>query len=41
MANADLFLKLNVAYNTDIDKLEKVLNSLKKDIKVKELKLSL
>ena len=32
MANADLFLKLNVAYNTDIDKLEKVLNSLKKDI---------
>lgn len=32
MANADLFLKLNVAYNTDIDKLEKVLNGLKKDI---------
>lgn len=32
MANADLFLKLNVAYNTDIDKLENVLNNLKKDI---------
>ncbi len=32
MANADLFLKLNVAYDTDIDKLEKVLGGLKKDI---------
>ncbi len=32
MANADLFLKLNVAYDTDIDKLEKVLDGLKKDI---------
>ena len=32
MANADLFLKLNVAYNTNLDKLEKVLDSLKKDI---------
>ena len=32
MANADLFLKLNVAYDTDIDKLEKVLDRLKEDI---------
>ena len=32
MANADLFLKLNVAYDTNLDKLEKVLDSLKKDI---------
>ncbi len=32
MANADLFLKLNVAYNTDLDKLEKVLEGLEKDI---------
>lgn len=32
MSNADLFLKLNVAYNTDIDKLEKVLNGLRDDI---------
>lgn len=32
MANADLFLKLNVAYNTDIDKLEKVLEGLRNSI---------
>lgn len=32
LADADLFIKLNVAYNTDIDKLEKVLNSMKDDI---------
>ena len=32
MANADLFLKLNVAYDTDINKLEKVLDRLKEDI---------
>lgn len=32
LANADLFLKLDVAYNTDIDKLEKTLESLRKDI---------
>lgn len=32
MANADLFLKLNVAYDTDLDKLEKVLESIKDDI---------
>ncbi len=32
MANADLFLKLNVAYDTDINKLEKVLDGLKEDI---------
>lgn len=32
LAVADLFIKLNVAYDTDIDKLEKVLESLKEDI---------
>ena len=32
LASADLFLKLNVAYDTDIDKLEKVLDGLKDDI---------
>ena len=32
LANADLFLKLNVAYDTNIDKLEKVLEGLKDDI---------
>lgn len=32
MNNADLFLKLNVAYNTDIKKLEKVLESMRDDI---------
>ena len=32
LANADLFLKLNVAYDTNIDKLEKVLNDIKDDI---------
>lgn len=32
LSDADLFLKLNVAYNTDIDKLEKVLSSMKDDI---------
>ena len=32
LATADLFIKLNVAYDTDIDKLEKVLESLRKDI---------
>lgn len=32
LAVADLFLKLNVAYDTDINKLEKVLESLRKDI---------
>lgn len=32
LASADLFLKLNVAYDTDIAKLEKVLESLKDDI---------
>lgn len=32
LAAADLFLKLNVAYDTDIDKLEKVLESLRSEI---------
>ena len=32
LASADLFLKLNVAYDTNIDKLEKVLEGLKDDI---------
>lgn len=32
LASADLFLKLNVAYDTDIDKLEKVLESLRGDV---------
>ena len=32
LAVADLFIKLNVAYDTDIRKLEKVLESLRKDI---------
>lgn len=32
LASADLFLKLNVAYDTDIAKLEKVLESIKDDI---------
>ncbi len=32
LASADLFLKLDVAYNTDIDKLEKVLEGLRKKI---------
>lgn len=32
LATSDLFIKLNVAYNTDIKKLEKVLESLRKDI---------
>lgn len=32
VANCDIYLKLNVAYNTDIDKLEEVLTSMKQDI---------
>lgn len=32
LANTDLFIKLNVAYDTDIDKLEKVLNGMKDDV---------
>lgn len=32
LADCDLFIKLSVAYDTDIDKLEKVLNDMKKDI---------
>ena len=32
LADADLFIKLNVAYNTDIDKLEKVLMDMKDEI---------
>lgn len=32
LANSDLFIKFNVAYGTDIDKLEKVLKSMKDDI---------
>lgn len=32
LADSDLFIKLSVAYDTDIDKLEKVLNDMKKDI---------
>ena len=32
LASADLFLKLNVAYDTNIDKLERVLEGLKDDI---------
>lgn len=43
LAEADLFIKLNVAYDTKIDKLEKVLESLRKDIlaieNVKDYKL--
>lgn len=43
LANCDIFLKLNVAYNTDIDKLEKVLESMREDIlkieNVKDYKL--
>lgn len=43
LAVADLFIKLNVAYNTNIDKLEKVLESLRKEIleieNVKDYKL--
>ena len=43
LAVADLFIKLNVAYDTDIDKLEKILESLREDIlkieNVKEYKL--
>ena len=32
LSNCDLFIKLNVAYDTKIDKLEKVLNGMKDDI---------
>ena len=32
LADSDLFIKLSVAYDTDIDKLEMVLNDMKKDI---------
>lgn len=32
LSDADLFIKLNVAYDTDIDKLEKILESMKEDI---------
>lgn len=32
LATSDLFIKLNVAYDTNIDKLEKVLESLREDI---------
>lgn len=32
LASTDLFIKLNVAYNTDIDKLERVLSDMKDDI---------
>lgn len=43
LAVSDLFLKLNVAYDTNIDKLEKVLESLREDIlaieNVKDYKL--
>ncbi len=43
LSNADLFLKLNVSYNTDIDKLEKVLESMRDEImgidNVKDYKL--
>lgn len=43
LADADLFLKLNVAYNTNIEKLEKVLEELREDIlsleNVKDYKL--
>lgn len=43
LANADLFLKLDVAYNTDIDRLERVLEGLRKKImaidEVKDYKL--
>ena len=43
LADCDIFLKLNVAYNTDIDKLEKVLSDMKEDIlkieNVKDYKL--
>ena len=43
LSNCDIFLKLNVAYNTDIDKLEKVLESMREDIlkieNVKDYKL--
>ena len=43
LADADLFLKLNVAYSTNIDKLEKVLSDMKEDIlkieNVKDYKL--
>lgn len=39
LADTDIFLKLNVAYNTDIDKLEKVLDSMKEEIlKIKNVK---
>lgn len=39
LSNTELFLKLNVAYDTDIDKLEKVLNGMKEDIlKVENVK---
>ena len=43
LADCDIFLKLNVAYDTDIDKLEKVLAGMKEDIlkidNVKDYKL--
>ena len=43
LSDADLFIKLNVAYDTDIDKLEKVLESMREDIlkieNVKDYKL--
>lgn len=43
LSNCDIFLKLNVAYNTDIDKLEEVLSSMREDIlkidQVKDYKL--
>ena len=43
LSNCDIFLKLNVAYNTDIDKLEKILESMREDIlkieNVKDYKL--
>lgn len=39
LSNADLFLKLNVAYDTDIDKLEKILSDMKDDIlKIEDVK---
>ena len=43
LADCDIFLKLNVAYDTDIDKLEKILAGMKEDIlkidNVKDYKL--
>ena len=32
LASAELYIKLNVSYNTDIDKLEKVLESIREDV---------